>query len=278
MKHAAAFLLCASAVSAHPAVSVVRDAQGNIFYSDTRQVIRIAPDGARSIAVPGVHTHELWLDGQGALHGEHLVFHPGAAPGREWTHSVWKRSPDGAVTTLIPTRPGFLEDYRDFSFQRDSTGAMYWLRAATGKTELLRRAGNAPIEVVAAIPGTQLGWLAVLPGGQALVSDHGSLLRIARGGAITRPPRPLSPGRDQHALMSAWAAPDGSVLIADWDGAAIRRIPPSGGMETAATCPAPWRPTGGLSAPDGSLWILEADPQNNQRLRRVTPSGQFRVY
>lgn len=55
-------LICALTpvdAAAHPAINAVIDPQSAVFFSDTRQVWRIAQDGTKSVAVPDVHTHEL---------------------------------------------------------------------------------------------------------------------------------------------------------------------------------------------------------------------------
>ncbi len=60
MKPAAGLLLLMSATAfAHPGVGIVIDSRGNVFYTDLRQVWRIAADGSKSVAVLNVHSHEL---------------------------------------------------------------------------------------------------------------------------------------------------------------------------------------------------------------------------
>ena len=61
-------------VQAHPGVGIVQDSAGNIYYTDLKQVWKLAPDGKKSVAVPNVHTHELCLDGEDNLFGEHLWY------------------------------------------------------------------------------------------------------------------------------------------------------------------------------------------------------------
>src|SRR5260221_11330317 len=73
---------------AHPAVGIVRDSDGNVFYSDTANVWRIDAHGAKLIVVRNVHTHELWLDSSGYLYGEHLWYEGDAT--HKWAHRVWK--------------------------------------------------------------------------------------------------------------------------------------------------------------------------------------------
>ncbi len=57
---------------AQPSVSVVMDKQGNVFFhSDVKRVMMLAPDGTKSIALPNVHAHDLFIDAQGNLYGDH---------------------------------------------------------------------------------------------------------------------------------------------------------------------------------------------------------------
>ena len=45
---AASLLLFAASVRAHPAVSVVFDSHGNVYFSDLKQVWRVVPGGAQA--------------------------------------------------------------------------------------------------------------------------------------------------------------------------------------------------------------------------------------
>src|SRR5687768_8955840 len=108
------------AASAHPGTGIVEDGKGNIYYTDLEQVWRIAPDGSRSVAVPDVHTHELYIDSADNLHGEHS-WYEGEATNR-WGWRAWRRSPGGRIETVVPPTPGFRTDY---SFVRDAAGNMY---------------------------------------------------------------------------------------------------------------------------------------------------------
>src|SRR5262245_40273827 len=106
----------------HPAVGVVRDQQGSIFYSDLTQVWRLSTTGSKEVVVPKVHTHELCLDVDGNLFGEHLWYEGDAT--KKWRHYVWRRPQNGKPETIIPSTEGFLPNY---SFVRDLAGNMYWI-------------------------------------------------------------------------------------------------------------------------------------------------------
>jgi hypothetical protein len=137
-------LLCATA-EAHPGVGIVMDSRGNVFYTDLSHVWKIAPGGAKSIAVRDVHTHELYIDREGNLYGEHLWYEGDRT--KKWGHRVWKLAVDGRLSDVIPAREGFLQNY---SFVRDGRGNMYW--AERGAQTVLRKrtpAGRSERLVVA---------------------------------------------------------------------------------------------------------------------------------
>ena len=70
MRTLIASLLFTVSAFAHPSVSVVIDSHGNVFYSDLKQIWRVAPDGSRSVAVPNVHSHALYIDAGDTLYGD----------------------------------------------------------------------------------------------------------------------------------------------------------------------------------------------------------------
>jgi hypothetical protein len=135
-------LLLCFAAAAHPGVGIVRDAQGNLYYTDLEQVWKREPSGRLRVVVAHVHTHELYLDAQGNLFGEH-AWYEGEATNR-WGYYVWRLTPQGRLTKIIPNTPGFLSNY---SFVRDQAGAMYWVekgrpcrfinKPPTGRRQLL---------------------------------------------------------------------------------------------------------------------------------------------
>lgn len=260
----------ASAVVAHPAIGIVRDADGSVFWSDLLQIWRLAPNGTKSVAVPGVHSHELRLDPEGNLFGEDLQY---VNPG--WKHRIWKHSRDGRVSDVIGWRSGFPEDYRDHSLHRDASGAMYW-HVRRDRNSIVRKRPGKPPETLVTLDFNDTGWMTVLPEGTVLLAHRGDLLRVSPHGKVDYFARKVAePGRH---IMGMWPDAAGGLYVAAYGSAAVKRIAKDGRMTTLATSPAPWRPTGGTLAPDGTLWILEESPDNAQRVRKVSPSGAVQVY
>lgn len=267
-----------SVIAAHPAVGVVEDARGTIFYTDTERVWRVTADGRATVAVSDVHTHELMVDAEGNLIGEHL-WYEGDATAR-WGHRVWRRSPDGRVTDLHPARAGFLSDD---GFARDAAGNHYFAdRGAT--TILRRRSPEGRLSIVAELPSQSVGRLMALPDGTLHVLDGGDLRRVSPAGVVTTVARQLSArtpppagvtGLNYH--MGLWSGPDGSICVAVAEEALVLAVSPGGAARVLVRSPPPWRPSGGLHDRAGRLWLLEYDPRNTMRLVRVTADGDRRV-
>ncbi|BCS31227.1 hypothetical protein TBR22_A04270 [Luteitalea sp. TBR-22] len=266
----------ASSALAHPAVSVVIDKGGTVYYSDTERVWAIAPDGTRRVVVPDVHTHELWLDSDGTLYGEHLWYNGDAT--NTWGHRVWKRTPAGVISIVIPNRAGFLQDHRDFTFARDGRRHLYWIEGSRPARVMTRAATDARPEVLASMAFTNQSWLTVVADGTCYVSEGGVVWRIRRGASAERLPAALSRSRERLAVMGMAVGPDGSLYVAAFEDGAVRRLSLAGQVTTVATTPRDWKPTGVAVAPDGALWVLEASSTNAQRVRRVAADGSSRVF
>jgi hypothetical protein len=277
-----------SPVLAHPGIGIVLDRGGNLFYTDLSQVWRVAPDGTRTVAVPRVHTHELYLDARGDLYGEHL-WYQGDATGK-FVYRVWKLSAAGTLEDILPATEGFRTTY---SFVRDAAGNMYSSRpvrepAPPAKGAASKEAGENPSVILvrrapdgtvtdlagggpagrdgrgAAAGFTNLRWIAAAADGTVFAVDAGSVRRIVRDGTVTTLARDvgetvttLSWTRPWHMLMGLAPAPDGGVYVANYGARKLKKIAPDGRVSVVMTSPAPWSPAGVAVAPSGALYVLE---------------------
>ena len=87
-----------STAKAHPGIGIVRDSRGNIFYTDLKQVWKISTDGSKTIAVPHVHSHELFIDPSDNVYGEHLWYNGEKLD--TWGHYVWCLHANGKYTVI----------------------------------------------------------------------------------------------------------------------------------------------------------------------------------
>lgn len=117
------FFLCFISVQAHPGIGIVKDSNGNIFYTDLTHVWKILPEGNRSIAVRNVHTHELYIDEQDNLYGEH-EYYKGESIDKCGKY-VWCLRLNGYFEIIIPEVEGFLGNN---TLVRDKDGNSYWAK------------------------------------------------------------------------------------------------------------------------------------------------------
>ena len=276
-----ALLLLTSAATAwaHPGWGIVQDSRGNVYFTDTRQVWRVSPDGKVAVAVPNVHTHELWIDADDNLYGEHLSYNASAP--QPWKHRVWRRRPNGSVTDVIRTRDGFLSNY---SFVRDRAGNMYWAERG-GVTVIKRRSVNGSISTHAAADFQSVERMTATEDGTLLLMDAGNLRRVSPTGVVTTIVTALSGlgrpaaevGRPNYH-MGLWTDREGRVYVAAAAEGLVLTVERGRQVRVAARSTAPWAPSGGLIARDKALWILEYDTANAVRARRIDRAGMEQTF
>lgn len=275
----AAFLAFGAGAAAHPGVGIVRDAGGTVYFTDLADVWRIDAAGKKSVAVRGVHTHELWLDASGALYGEHLWYEGDAT--KKWGHRVWRLGPDGTLADVVPAREGFRTD---FSFVRDAAGNGFWHEGDAAARFYVKSAAGAVSLRATCADCRDVRWTSAAPDGTLWFVDAGDLRAVAPDGRIRTLARGLSKKsltqalvEDRHAIMGVWTGP-GGVYLARYATREVLRVAPDGRVVVAARSTFPWAPTGGTFAPDGTLWLLEATATNAVRVRRIAPDGRVTAF
>jgi hypothetical protein len=280
-----ALSLLAAPLAAHPGVGIVMDSRGNVFYTDLARVWKITPDGLKAVAVPNVHTHELCLDAEGNLFGEHLWYEGDAT--KRWGHRVWRRAPDGTVTDVVPPREGFRTDY---SFVRDAAGNMYsaapvdLTAAPDGRppgTSFLRRAPDGRITTIAQCRDCRnVRWMTAAADGTLYFTDGADLRVVSTAEQVRTLARDLTSGagsvpqgQEWRLVAGLWTDAARNVYVAVYGRRHVKRVSPDGRVEIVSKSPFPWAPTGGLIARNGDLWLLEATFVNAVRVRHVAGFG-----
>lgn len=268
-------LLLPSTAAAHPGVGIVRTKSGLVYFTDLAQVWRIAADGTKSVAVPRVHTHELWLDPDENLLGEHLWYEGDAT--KKWGHRVWKLAPDGTLTDVVKAREGFRTE---FSFVRDAAGTCYFSEVER-RDRLFRKRPGEPARLLAS-GFSDLRWMTAAPDGTVYVVDLRDVVRVAPNGGVRRLATNLSRKRwlheERHLVMGIWLDGGENVYVAAAGERAVKKISPTGAVSIVATSSFPWSPTGGLVTPEGDLFVLEYSATNAVRVRRIARNGKVTVY
>lgn len=283
-------LLTATAF-AHPGIGIVVDQAGNVYYTDLKQVWRMDPRGVKTVVVPGVHTHELYLDAEGNLFGEHLWYTGPQDGSGTWHFRIWKRTPDGRVADVVPATDGFR---KRVSLVRDSAGNMYAAGEseaestrvsvrridAQGRSTRLARGGPAFADGTGAAAGFRdIRWMAVGADQKLYVVDGPALRRVnpATGTVTTLArdlteftPNPLQ-WDSRHALMGLTADAQGNVYVAHHQGGKVKKVGRDGQVTVFDRSSGKWSPTGVALAPNGDkAYILEYGGLFDVRVRVVT--------
>ncbi len=273
-----------AAAFAHPGIGVVVDKAGNVYYTDLKQVWRMDARGAKTIVVPNVHTHELYLDAAGNLFGEHL-WYTGPQDGSGTYHfRIWKRSPDGRITDVVPATAGFRKDE---SFVRDAAGNAYVAGESSGesKRKVVRRISPAGRSTRLAAGFTNIRWMAIGADQNLYLVDDNHLCRVhtdgkdndgkGNDGKVTVLSRnlgdasanPLSWSSD-HQLMGIAADALGNVYVANYSAAKVKKVGRDGQVTIFDRSSGKWSPTG-IALSGDKAYILESDGLYGVRVRTV---------
>jgi hypothetical protein len=263
-------ILISCFVYAHPGVGIVKDSRGNIFYTDLKQVWKISPDGSRSIAVPRVHTHELYMDPQDNLYGAHLWFNGEQV--NTWGSYVWRLHPDGKMDTVVAVHEGFDEV---FSFNQDPAGNQYQVERAT-ISRIIKKKPDGQVQVLAEGRFSDIRWMHVTPEGVVYFIDlldlyridtSGRLLCLAKG--LAHKPGALSLNSARHSIFGLWTDDSENLFAAVYSERTVKKVGADGSISNVAYSLIPWGPVGGVFDREGNLWLMESSLTNEVRVRKI---------
>jgi hypothetical protein len=272
-------ILGTSAIS-HPGIGIVMDSKGDVFYTDLKHIWKIDTKGTRSVAVSNVHSHEIYLDENDNLFGEHL-WYEGEAPNK-WGHYVWRRSPQGKVETVIPPTEGFLKNY---SFVRDGHDHMFWADRDNACQKIARKNPDGTISKLGDVCLNDIQWMTATADGDVYLIDRHDLVKMDAKGHLERIASNLQERKltqftvnDPHLAMGVWTDKKENVYVAIYGARKVKKISPDKKVSVAYETAMWWSPTGGLMAPNGDFWLLEYSQTNEARVERITAAGERTIY
>jgi hypothetical protein len=266
---------------AHPGVGIVMDSKGNVFYTDLVHVWKIATDGTQTIAVRDVHTHELYLDAEDNLYGEH-VWYEGEATDK-WGHYIWSLRKNGELIRTKEATEGFPEDN---TLRRDYDGNTYWSTKVDEHDVLKITEAGGKKRLLSTHQFDDIRWMFVAPCSKDIfVIDHLSLKKVNTEGEVEMLAENLKEGgsifsrvNDHHYLYGVWFDGDDNVYVAVYGASKVIKIMPGGKKETVHKSSRGWSPSGGLIGNDGTSWIMEFSSRNKTRVVKISAEGERQVF
>ena len=267
MKHSLlVLLLIPAAALAHPSIGLVCNSKGVLFYTDLEQVWRLE-NGKKTIAVPHVHTHELYIDPADNLYGEDNQYE-GEATNR-YNHYMWVLRPNGRLDTVVGKRQAYVR--HDFSLARDAAGTEYYLKQGD-TTHIYRKPAGGAETVMAQGQYSGVRWLHPQPDGSVLFAVRNQVHRIDRGGKESIVMRATATGNPSFkyygdsTVWGMWQDRAGAVYVAIFSDQAVKKVDRAGRESIAYRSTGPWGPTHGVFDNKGRLWVMECSDKNEVRV------------
>ena len=261
-------------VDAHPGIGIVRDNKGNIFYTDLKQVWKIGSDGKRTVAVPNVHTHELYMDAQDNLFGEHLWYEGEKTD--KWRTYAWQYNANGQWTNLTGNVEGFKHGH---PLCRDAAGNRYWVDRDKVEKYILRKTPKGDVEVLYSGKFTDIRWQFCQKDGTFYFIDDNDLFKLTPQRKLISVAKDVDdvPMRNSngpvngnnHSIYGIWDDFQGNVYVAVMSRNQIRKISKDGSIAVVYDSPVGWSPTGGVFDTNGNLWVLETNSKNEVRAVQI---------
>jgi hypothetical protein len=232
----------------------------------------MSPDGKKTIVVPNVHTHELYMDADDNLYGEHLWYNGERI--NTWGYYIWCLNKNGTLTKLKEEPDSFRTDY---SFVRDSSGNMYWVERFT-VSRFKKKSPDGTVVTIAEGKFRDIRWSYCSKDGIYYFIDLDRLYKLTPDGKFTLitdrlddTPTVLGYLNDKrHRVYGIWTDSKENIYVALLAAKKVKRISPDGMVTTIIRTKEPWAPLSGVFDKEGNLWLLEGSVTNDCRVKKIT--------
>lgn len=240
---------------AHPGIGIVKDSKGNIYYTDLQQVWKIS-NSTKTIAVPNVHTHELYIDAQDNLYGEHQYNN---AAGDAFYHYMWQLQPNGKLDTVYTTQIAYQQI--NFSLARDKAGNEYYTRLYIKRPDeahIYKKDIRGKETVFARGNFKGVKWLHPQNDGSLLFTQHNNVYKVLPNGKIVclakniGSPNPSFPfSGNSITIWGLWQDAASNTYVAVFSDQAVKKIALDGTVTTVYRSKGDWAPLHGVFDNEG---------------------------
>lgn len=256
--------------NAHPGVGIVKDSKGNIYYTDLQNVWKMV-NGKPAVAIPAVHTHELWVDQHDNLYGEGSDYDAAAD---KFYHYLWVYRPNGRFDTVIGRKQAYLQ--QDFSLARDRFGNEYYIKRFLKQPEwkhIYKRSPGGAEQVYVRDDFENVNWLHVQSDGSMYYVKGNAIYHVSSRGDIRLVKDSIAAGRvipgdwaRSLLIWGVWPGKADNLYVAVFSEGVVKRIDAKGNVSDIYRSKSGWKPLHGVFDNDNKLWILEASDKNEVRV------------
>ena len=254
---------------AHPGVGIVKDSKGNIFFTDLQRVWKIN-NGKKTVVVPDVHTHELYIDKDDNLFGEGGYYDDKSI---KFYHYLWVLRQNGRIDTVIGMKEAYV--HQDFSLARDRDGNEYYIKRFlvphTDTNHIYKKTANGIETVLATGNFKNVNWLHPQENGSLLYFTENTIFRVDKHGDVKlitdkiRGAKSSDSGGDL-SVWGIWQDNSKNVYAAVFSDKTIIKIDPAGNVTTVFRSEGNWSPLHGVFDNKNKLWVLEGSDNNDVRV------------
>lgn len=268
-------LLFPLSTEAHPGIGLVYDGKHTMYYTDLVHIWKMDTNsGEASIFLENIHSHELWLDDNDTLYGEHYWYDESV---QVFKHYIWMAKPDADFSKISETHVG---ENDHFSFVRESLNSSYRLTTGSSKFELIH-INNDSTSILAKLDFIDPSWLYLTSDSNVFIVDYPSLHSISlKDSSITQwsedlsySSLPFSLQDNHHHIYGVWQDINSNIYVALFGGRKVVRIDSSLNQKTVIKTSFFWSPINGVFDSNNDLWLLEASMRGKVRLRKVALNG-----
>lgn len=266
------FLLLAFFAQAHPGIGIVYDGDQTIYYTDLTHVWKLnTRTGVAEIYIENVHTHELFLDKEGNLYGEHYWY---IESQQVFKNYIWKVDKNGNFQKIREDQEG---ENEDFSFVRDESFASYYLRKTNSNYEIIKK-DSLNEKVLHSVSLNHPAWKYLNSQNELLFIDYPSVYSANQeeikvlSEDISAKRFPFSIQSDHHSIYGLWTDQNANVYVAIYGGREIKRIDQSGESKRVLKTSFFWSPVNGVFDKNQNLWVMECKLGGAIRVRKVEQS------
>lgn len=284
----ATVLWFSATAAAHPQWGVAADRRGQIYFSDIKNVWKVAADGSVSIFRKGGdwHTHDINVDENDNLYGADNSYDPTT---KKFYGGIWKMTPGGAFSWIVPmaetlpTGTGIWKDARGNTYHVISTpGSPPTLvsRSISGKLTVLSGSERTARSYRQSSPYS--GGMAFGRDGTLFFTVGSAVFKASPAGTIQNLTGDIPKAGGTATMLLGLAVDDQSnIFVADWGNRRVLKIMANGQQTSVLNCDGTWYPTG-VALREKDLYSLEESHSSDSkplgtRLRKLAADGTVTI-